>query len=141
MLQRLTLAALLAAATLGAQNTGTVTPVGPGCGPELKVTFAPVGSHNKLTLEVANAFPREKVFSIWGFTPLSFSFPNGCTLYNDFVWGTSAVADATGYSSFARAWPNSIPGFFRIQYVAVRVDANGNLDWRLSNGVLVECKP
>jgi hypothetical protein len=138
------LATVLAASiatTLPAQLMCTNQVVGTGCGPQLDVSFTPVGAagNNTITVDVAGLDPVGVGLMAWGQTALSVPL-FGCTAYTDYLWGLHINPDPNGEWSHSRAWPNWAVGFYRIQIVTLGPDPMGNLAINMSDCVLAECQ-
>lgn len=132
--------ATLCASTLSAQVTCSTTLAGVGCGPGLNVSFSPVGTagNNTITVDVSGLDPSGIGLMAWGQTALNVPL-FGCTAYTDYLWGLHINPDPSGNWSWSRSWPNSVPGFYRIQVASLSISPVGNLDITLSDCVVAQC--
>ena len=129
--------ALLSGA-LAAQPAYTTMQYGMSCGPVLDATFTSLGGDNaQLNVALTKAWPKSHSLTYWGVNNIVYPFPNGCTLYTLPVWQHPAMISAEGESTWQRAWPASIYGYFNLQAAVFRFDAAGALEFELSNAVRI----
>ena len=139
------LAALLAAAcslSLAAQNNVCTTVLdGSGCGPQLDVTFTPVGTagNNKITIAGSGMHMDGVGVMAWGTQPISVPIWGSCFAYTDFIWGHPINIDASGSWSWSRSWPNSVQATYRIQLASVGLDAGGNVSILTTDCIVASC--
>lgn len=134
-------AQLLLCASLAAQFTCTSTIVGPGCGPLLTITFAPVGmaGNQDMTLTATGLAPDSWGVMVWG--TQTFSLPlGGCLLHTEMIWGHVFHTDPSATFSYSRTWPASSPGSYNIQIGTLQIDAVGNLFVQGTNANLASCQ-
>jgi hypothetical protein len=133
-------AATLVAATTAQQNVCTTQVAGVGCGPQLTVSFAPIGGagNHRVAVDVANMNPNGIGLMVWGREALNVPL-FGCFAYTDFLWGHPINPDASGAWSWSRSWPNTVQGFYRIQVATIGPDPLGNVAINLTDCVVAEC--
>ena len=140
---RTTLFSALLAGALAAQNPTCTTVIdGVGCGPQLNVTFAPVGAagNHFITVDVAALNPAGIGLMAWGTTPINVPLATGCNAYTDFLWGHFINPNANGAWSWSRSWPASALGTYRIQVAGLSQDLQGNLEITLTDCVVASCQ-
>ena len=133
--------AALCTTTLSAQVVCTTQLAGVGCGPQLNVSFTPVGGagNNTITVDVSGLDPAGIGLMAWGQTALNVPL-FGCTAYTDYLWGLHINPDPNGQWSWSRSWPNSVPGFYRIQVASLSLNQMGNIDITLSDCLVAQCQ-
>jgi hypothetical protein len=128
MLRLLTACSLFAFASLStAQQTCSTTLVAASCGPQLAITFTPVGGAGNHTIELtcSGLDPNGIGVMIWGVQQTFVPLPS-CPLLTEFVWGHIVNLDATGSHTWSRSWPASVDGYFLIQFGSLTVSPSGN---------------
>ena len=135
---------LLAAACCGAlaaqTNVCTTQVAGTGCGPQLAVSFAPVGNagNQTITVDVSAMNPAGIGLMVWGRDVINVPV-FGCFAYTNFLWGHPINPDGNGQWSWSRSWPNSVQGYYRIQIATLGPDPLGNIEINLTDCVVAEC--
>lgn len=134
------LAAAVCVGSIPAQLTCTTSVAGVGCGPALNVSFTPVGGagNNTITVDVSGLDPSGIGLMAWGQTALNVPL-FGCTAYTDYLWGLHINPDPAGTWSWSRSWPNSVPGFYRIQVATLGLNMSGGIDINLTDCVVAQC--
>ncbi|MFT4844271.1 MAG: hypothetical protein ACJA0V_002836 [Planctomycetota bacterium] len=140
---RTTALSVLLAGALTAQAPVCTTVIdGIGCGPQLDVTFAPVGSagNNTIMVDVSGLNPAGIGLMAWGNTAINFPLATGCNAYTDFLWGHLINPDSSGSWAWSRSWPASVLGMYRIQVAGLAQDSQGNLEITMTDCVVASCQ-
>lgn len=131
-------ASFLFSAAASAQLVCTVTSAGESCGPNLAVSFAPVGNAGNytITMTATGLHPNSLLGLYWGDAPLSLPIPgSSCLLLINPIWGTFHTTDATGSFSYGRTWPHWATADYYMQMGSI----NANNQILSTNAKLASC--
>ena len=131
---------LLLAASLPAQLNCTVTHVASSCGPQLTVTFRPLGGGNqRLDLTATGLHPNAITILAFGDQQVNVPLGGGCLLLQNVIWNEIHMSDATGSFSWGRSWPQSVPGAYYMQMGSLVVNASNQLELLTTDCKLGAC--
>ena len=134
-------APLVLVGALAAQGNYSWSDIGPGCAnSSLSASFSPIGGgNNQMTLTIASDWTKEKTLTFWGVDTLGVAFPGtSCTFYFNAFFVHPGQTDTNGIHAYTRSWPATAIGWYKVQSLVYRLDANGQLEWQLTNGIRVE---
>jgi hypothetical protein len=134
-------AAVVLGSTAFAQNVCTSTVAATSCGPTLTATFTPVGNAGNHTIELScsGLDPNGIGLMTWGLTQVNIPFPT-CPMLNDFIWGHVVNLDATGSHTWSRSWPNSVQGYYYVQFGSIVIESSGAFVLRTTDSIRIECQ-
>jgi hypothetical protein len=121
-------------------QTCTSTIAATSCGPTLTATFTPVGNGGNHTIELTCHGLDPNGIGLMGFGQqlVNISFP-GCPMLNDFIWGHVVNLDATGSHTWSRSWPQSVQGYYYVQFGSVTFPASGGFVVMTTDSIRIEC--
>jgi hypothetical protein len=123
-----------------AQLTCTVTAAGESCGPNLAVTFTPIGGgNNRIDLLATGLHPNAITVLAFGDQPWNVPLGGGCLLLHNAIWSELHVSSSTGSFGWGRSWPVTVPGSYYMQFASVILDAQDNLVVRSTNCKIGAC--
>lgn len=131
---------LLLANSASAQLACTVISCDESCGPNLAVTYTPVGASGNYTIRMdATGLHADSLLALyWGDGPQSIALPGGCSLLINPIWGTFHTSSATGSFSFSRTWPHWATARFWMQMGTLDITPSG-FDVRTTNCKIGQC--
>ena len=138
------LSSLMASACIGAltaqTNVCTTQVAGTGCGPQLAVSFAPIGGagNQRITVDGSGLHKGGVGLMAWGQQAINVPL-FGCFAYTDFISGHPINPDSVGRWSWSRSWPNSVQAAYRIQLASIGFTATGSLEVTLTDCVVAQC--
>lgn len=135
------LAACLVTNFATAQLHCTVDAAGESCGPQLSVTFTPLGQGGNYDLRMVGTGLHANAFGgfVWGGAPMAVQLPGGCSILSDYIWGHYFQTDATGSASWSRSWPHWATIRFYMQMASLEILPNGELSILSTNCKLAGC--
>lgn len=134
-------AASLVTSVASAQLSCTVEAAGESCGPQISVTFTPLGNGGNFDMLMVGSGLHPDSFGgfTWGLAPLAVPLPGGCSILCDYVWGHYFQTDSTGSAQWSRSWPHWATIRFYMQMGSLEVLPNGNLSILTTNCKLAGC--
>lgn len=135
------LACSLVTGLASAQLQCSVTAAGESCGPQISVTFTPLGNSGNYDMQMVGTGLHANAFGgfAWGASPLAVPLPGGCSILCDYIWGHYFQTDGTGAASWSRSWPHWATITFYMQMASLEVLPSGELSILTTNCKIAGC--